>query len=518
MTEKVSIIVPVYNTAPYLSSCLNSVKNQSYKNIEIIVINDGSTDNSTELIKKYVELDNRFVLYEQSNQGLGYTRNRGLSLSNGKYIFFLDSDDILPKNAILDLVQAIESSKADYVAGKVLRFNKKRKYVPKRHREFNLYKENMEFSIDECPEFVQDSIVCNKLWRKDFIYENQLSFAEGKFYEDLFFSLKASILAKKIAVISSEVYYWRVREDDENVSITQERMKLKNTLDRIEALSNSREWLSKQKISSIVKEEYDRKCLLDILRLHASKYSLVEQTERKIWEEYIYKFVSKIPEKSAKNLPNTEKIIYDLVKDGDYENLERFSEMYLNTETEQLVVQENNQFFFKGNNRTIDISSYIKPKVTVKNVKKEGKDWILSGTLIIPKASKPIPVLFYANSRTHDKKIIIGELKSNPSDKKFLYPYMYQEFEVRISSEQFINENLNTTYDFYCKLKGNNDKIFPSRVNMDLSLIASYTIHSSGFTLELYSTKLNNLSIKVYNIKGKIVNAFNKVKLLLFPH
>ena len=95
MQPKVSVIIPIYNTALYLSEALDSICNQTLKEIEIILVNDGSTDNSLEIIREYSLRDNRITYFSQPNQGQGVARNLGLSHAVGKYIYFMDSDDIL---------------------------------------------------------------------------------------------------------------------------------------------------------------------------------------------------------------------------------------------------------------------------------------------------------------------------------------------------------------------------------------------------------------------------------------
>lgn len=108
MLFKVSIIIPVYNSEIYLEKCLDTVINQSYTNIEIIIVNDGSSDGSEKIINKYKELDSRIISINQINQGAGAARNKGLSLCNGDYICFVDSDDYIEKSYVEDLVETIK--------------------------------------------------------------------------------------------------------------------------------------------------------------------------------------------------------------------------------------------------------------------------------------------------------------------------------------------------------------------------------------------------------------------------
>ena len=106
---KVSVIIPVYNVEKYLRECLESVINQTLKDIEIICINDGSTDKSYEILKEYAKLDHRIRILNQSNMGQSAARNRGLEIAKGKYVYFMDSDDWLEKDALKCLTDISES-------------------------------------------------------------------------------------------------------------------------------------------------------------------------------------------------------------------------------------------------------------------------------------------------------------------------------------------------------------------------------------------------------------------------
>ncbi len=111
----ISIIVPVYNVETYLPECLNSLVNQTYSNIEIICVNDGSTDNSLEVLQKYAQKDNRIIIIEQKNQGLSAARNTGLSHVHGKYLMFVDSDDWVEKNTCECAIEAVYKYNSELV-------------------------------------------------------------------------------------------------------------------------------------------------------------------------------------------------------------------------------------------------------------------------------------------------------------------------------------------------------------------------------------------------------------------
>lgn len=109
--SKVSIIIPIYNTSDFLESCLNSVAKQSYKNLEVILIDDGSTDASGQIADNFAKKDSRFKVIHQKNQGQSAARNAGLKIASGDYISFVDSDDIIDKNFIAKLLKPFENSK-----------------------------------------------------------------------------------------------------------------------------------------------------------------------------------------------------------------------------------------------------------------------------------------------------------------------------------------------------------------------------------------------------------------------
>ena len=126
MTEKITVIVPVYNVEHYLDKCLDSVIKQTYKNIEIIVVNDGSTDNSGEICQEYAQKDNRIVYIEKENGGLSDARNAGLDQMTGSYVTFVDSDDWIEQDYVETLYQKITEYQADIAIGNYYSFDEER--------------------------------------------------------------------------------------------------------------------------------------------------------------------------------------------------------------------------------------------------------------------------------------------------------------------------------------------------------------------------------------------------------
>lgn len=233
MSPKISVIVPVYNVEQYLRDCLESLVNQSFSDIEVIIINDGSTDGCQEIIAEYNKY-NRFRIFHQENKGLGFTRNRGLELARGKYIAFLDSDDYLPNDAYEKMHDFAESTNADIVIGKVIRFNShsKKEYSPYGHESVFCDNSPRVTNIEEIPKIIHNGIVANKLFKRDLIKNNNIRFPINVHYEDTFFSLSAFNVSNNIGIIPDFVYYWRIRETD-NKSISQRVYSLKNLKDRL---------------------------------------------------------------------------------------------------------------------------------------------------------------------------------------------------------------------------------------------------------------------------------------------
>ena len=509
MSVLVSIVIPVYNAIPYLNECLASVKSQTFSNYEVIMVNDGSTDDSEEILHAYANMDSRFKVYNQENHGLGYTRNRGISLSQGKYLFFLDADDSIPAKAIESLFKAADKLHADYAVGKVVRFNESRKYIPIRHLEFNLYHDSGSTTLSAHPEMLQDSIACNKLWRKSLIVENGLTFKEGKYYEDLNLTMKAAVLAKKIEVINEVVYHWRVRGDEDAPSITQQQMKLNNTLHRLEALQENRHWLEEMVKDKNIIEQNDLKSLYDIIRLHALKYALIEEKDREEWESTVLRFLSSISKTAALQLPPKEKKIYDFLINKDYSNLLLFSRMLTDSERESIVSQDDGKFILNGFGKRFEITHFLKPTVIIGTVSNCGPKWLLDGFLTVPKASLLMAGELYAQDRATGEKIICGNFETEQVDDKAIYPFENQTFTSEINEKIFQNYKKKAVFDFYYRLK-DYPEIQPARVRLPFTSIIKEEKLTTGYvSLKLYGTNYGNLSMTLQvKRKKKILDKY----------
>lgn len=224
--EKVSIVVPVYNVERDIIRCLISLKNQSYQNIEVIVLNDGSSDKSGYLAKEFCDSDDRFFYYSHENIGLGLTRNKGIKLATGDYITFVDSDDCINVRSIEKLVNKAVHEKSDVVCGEIVRITSKgKKTVLSNYKNLD----SISMSQIEIAEFykkffftsIYSTNAVNKLYKRKIIAENNIMFGDNKkvYGEDQYFQLQLLNVVSKISFIHFPVYYYVIREDSISQSI-----------------------------------------------------------------------------------------------------------------------------------------------------------------------------------------------------------------------------------------------------------------------------------------------------------
>ena len=203
----ISIIVPIYNASKYLKKCLDSLVNQTKKELEFILINDGSTDDSESIIKSYE--DDRIKYFKRSNHGIGKTRNFGINKSTGKYIMFLDSDDYLKTDACEVLYKRIEKEKLDLVVCDFYRVNS------------NVLEEKINYfkntSLKDNPKLLLDINLApwNKIYRSDLIKDNKIKFVEDLKYEDAPFVALALLKSKNIGKVNKALVYYMVHDKSE---------------------------------------------------------------------------------------------------------------------------------------------------------------------------------------------------------------------------------------------------------------------------------------------------------------
>lgn len=211
---KFSIIIPVYNVENYLSFCLDSVVNQTMLDIEIICINDGSTDNSLEIIQKFAQKDNRIHIINKSNGGLSSARNAGLAIASGEYILFVDSDDMLCENACDVLYREILENKADIIIFGTDIFPQGNNSKERKWLENNLEVERKYYKNDSITalfaEKASKPFVWNECYRFEILKNNDITFDEEVSYgEDMIFLFEIFPKAYNISYIPNKLYKYR---------------------------------------------------------------------------------------------------------------------------------------------------------------------------------------------------------------------------------------------------------------------------------------------------------------------
>lgn len=211
---KVSIIVPVYNVEKYLRKCLNSLINQTLKDIEIICINDGSTDKSLEILEEYKNRDSRIILLNQENSGQSIARNNGIKKATGEYLGFVDPDDWVDLDYYEKLYNAASTNDTDIAVGGIIRVTgiKKKKFL-NFEKETITDNTNLKFELCDVPE---KSYVWNKIYKTEKLKEIGLEFEKGIFYEDCIFTPQALFYLGKIATVPN-IYYYYLRRGNSTV-------------------------------------------------------------------------------------------------------------------------------------------------------------------------------------------------------------------------------------------------------------------------------------------------------------
>ncbi|MCD8081103.1 MAG: glycosyltransferase [Bacteroides sp.] len=217
---KVSVIVPLYNTEEYVHAAVSSVMNQTLPEIEIIVINDGSTDNSLDIVNKLAEEDRRIRIFSQTNQGLSITRNQGVLHATGEYLYFMDSDDIIDETTLAACYERCLSHQLDFVFFNAEVLNKESKWASLLHyeRDPEKIRENQVYTGSEALRIQLDSnsyysSACLSVIRTDFFRRHRLGFYPHIVHEDELFTALLYLHADRTGFINQTFFKRRFRDD-----------------------------------------------------------------------------------------------------------------------------------------------------------------------------------------------------------------------------------------------------------------------------------------------------------------
>lgn len=305
---KLSIIVPVYGVEKYIDKCLNSLVKQSLKEIEIIVVNDGTKDNSQKIIDKYVKkYPDKIKSYIKENGGQGSARNYGLKKATGEYIGYVDSDDFVEKDMYKKLYNKAKENNYDIVV--CGNYNVSEDY---QNKNIDAFINNYNTDLENI--FFGKMAVWNKIYKRDILIKNKLEFKEKVWYEDLAFTLKAIMNSNTFAFIDEPLYDYLIREGS-----TMNNSNVQRNLEILDAFNDILSYIKHNK-----KEEYFSKIeflAIDHIYISAIVRVLKAEADDKVKRETINKLIDymnkKFPNyknnKYINTLSKNRKIIYKLI-------------------------------------------------------------------------------------------------------------------------------------------------------------------------------------------------------------
>ena len=267
--SKVSVIVPIYNVEKYLEECINSIINQSIKDIEIILVNDGSTDNSVNILRKFT-YDKRIKIINKVNEGLSSARNVGLLNATAKYVIFVDSDDIINVKMIEKLYNTAIEYECDIVQCFYERFDNIENLNNKQNEDNKIENsleilDNLQYlnRLYDC-NYINTVVTWNKIYKKE-LFED-IKFPFGKLHEDEFVTYKLIYNSKKIGVINEKLYYYRTNQN----SIVRRGYNVKR-LDALVAFEERIDFFNEKhlwKLKKLTIEKYLQNILSSYLRVY----------------------------------------------------------------------------------------------------------------------------------------------------------------------------------------------------------------------------------------------------------
>lgn len=227
---RLSVIVPCFNVENYLLDTLNSIKAQDYYDLEVIIVNDGSTDRTGILADQFAAKNRKFRVIHKSNNGLGAARNTGITQATGDFITFIDSDDTIPKKSLTLMVATLRMTGSDFVIGTMQRSDGKKTWTPAWATKLHA-RDTLNTTLDADFNVLLDVYACNKVFRKSFWDAHLKAFPEGIRYEDQEVTTAAYTRSSSFDILKKVVYTWKIRNDGS--SITQQKIRIEDLKDRL---------------------------------------------------------------------------------------------------------------------------------------------------------------------------------------------------------------------------------------------------------------------------------------------
>lgn len=268
----VSVIVPVFNVEEYLPECIESILAQTYQKYELILVDDGSTDNSGLICDKYADANSIISVIHKVNGGLSSARNAGIDIAKGDYFAFIDSDDMVHPDYLRLLVSAVEMYHSDLVA---CSFVKGQNCCWENRNHGVDIREKSEILNRMWDNDVVVTVAWNKLYHKKFFYTFNLRYPDGKIHEDMFFTPQVLAVAEKMVIIEEQLYFYRERPNSIMTAAFSEKR-----LDLLEAILFRIHFFEERGLKQLARMEWD-----GYLRKACQMYSIMKSEQKQQYEE-----------------------------------------------------------------------------------------------------------------------------------------------------------------------------------------------------------------------------------------
>lgn len=360
----VSVVVPIYNTERYLASCIDSILGQTKSKLQLILVDDGSTDGSAVIGKEYAKRHPNVTYVYKENSGVAATRNLGASLASGEYLTFVDSDDLLDPRMFERLYTLAKHFDAQIATCGMAHFNElsEAKYPSPLYD--NTFKGTgiQAGNIEELPLQIFNTSCCNKLFQRRFYEQNHLECPEGQVYEDIPFSIESLAKASTIVATPEKLYLYRVRTSDTN-SITQQRHDIQNLKDRLTALRSTLSYLQKNNSESLCKVFQDRTITHD-LKLHFKSFPTIDAELQADAAATIASYIDDCIDADVLAASSSlAKIKIELCRQGDIDMLKRVIAYEAGAHKKAPIHLENGRLFTKTpafmNENALDVSKEV---------------------------------------------------------------------------------------------------------------------------------------------------------------
>ncbi|WP_181032308.1 CDP-glycerol glycerophosphotransferase family protein [Arthrobacter sp. ZGTC212] len=335
-----SVVLPMYNVAPYLERCLNSLVNQSYANLEILIVDDGSTDESVALAAGYARYDRRIRIIELPHGGNGRARNAAIAAASGDFLTFADADDVVPPDAYARMMATLARTGSDFCVGSYSRIRGSKR-TPVRLAEGIHARERLRISVADHPAVVDDVFLWNKVFRRDFWDRQVGDIPENIRYEDQETTARAYLRAASFDVLSEVVYWWRIREDGS--SITQAKYLLEDLRDRLSVARDVTALFEAEAPQAVVSRWYRRLLGSDLIPY----IEQVPDVSEDFWH-LLREGISCIYAAGEQHLPDIDpqaRVLLQLTADGRREDIRRAVVDRINNGTESPLLFDNGRIF-----------------------------------------------------------------------------------------------------------------------------------------------------------------------------